>query len=91
MKSLEGYFDNLAAAAVNEKYVLGKLVANNAKLAAANKEVVTIVKKLSNEIKNLERETSRLKKTGGQGKRYPNFSPHCKNRGIMQMKHAFRL
>ena len=45
MKSLEGYFDNLAATAVNEKSVLEKLVANKSKLAAANKELVAIVKK----------------------------------------------
>ena len=44
MKALEGYFDNLAAAAVNNKSVLEQLVANNAKLAATNKELVTIVK-----------------------------------------------
>ena len=44
MKSLEGYFDNLADAAVNEKSVLEQLVANNATLAATNEELVTIVK-----------------------------------------------
>ena len=44
MKSLEGYFDNLAAAAVNKKLVLEKLVTNNTKLAAANENLVAIVK-----------------------------------------------
>ena len=53
MKSLELYFDNLAATAFNEKSVLEQLVANNTKLAATNEELVVIVKKLSNEIKNL--------------------------------------
>ena len=55
MKDLEGYFDNLAAAAVNNKSVLELLVANNAKLAATNNELFAIVKKLSNKIKILER------------------------------------
>ena len=45
MKDLEGYFDNLTAAATNKKLVLDQLVANNAKLAATNKYLVAIVKK----------------------------------------------
>ena len=44
MKALEGYFDNLAAAAVNEKSVLEQLVANNTKLAANNKSLVVVSK-----------------------------------------------
>ena len=32
MKDIERYFDNLAAAAINEKSVLEQLVANNAKI-----------------------------------------------------------
>ena len=63
-KALEGYFDNLADAAINKKSVLEKLVANNAKLAATNKDLVTTVKKLSNENKDLQRETYCLNKTG---------------------------
>ena len=77
MKVLKGYFDNLAAAAVKEKSVLEKLVANNTKLAATNENLFAIVKKLTNNIKYLERETSRLKK-GGQSKRYPTLCHHCK-------------
>ena len=50
MKALEGYFENLAATAVNEKSVLEKMVANNTKLAATNKDLVAIVKKLTNGI-----------------------------------------
>ena len=72
MKYLEGYFDNLAAAAVNEKSVLENLVANNTKLAATNKNVFAMVKKLTNDIKNLEQETSRLKK-GGQRRQEPTL------------------
>ena len=81
MEALEGYFENLAAAAVNEKSVLGQLVANNANIATTSKELVAIIKKLSNKITNLERETFRLKKTGGQGNREPTLFPHCKKEG----------
>ena len=42
MESLEGYFDNIPAATVNNKSVLDQLVANNAKLAATNEELVAI-------------------------------------------------
>ena len=45
MKSLEGYFYNLAA--VNRKSVLDQLVANKTKLAATNENLVAIVKKLT--------------------------------------------
>ena len=45
MKALELCLDNIAAAAINDKSVLDKLVANNAKLAATNEELVAIVKK----------------------------------------------
>ena len=62
MKALEGYFDNLAAAAVNKKSVLEQLVANNTKLALTNENLVAMVKELINGIKNLEQETSCLKK-----------------------------
>ena len=78
MKSLEGYFDNLAAAAVSEKSVLEQLVTNNAMLAATNDELVAIIKKLSNKINNLKRETSRLNKIGVQVKRDQTLCPHCK-------------
>ena len=78
MTDLEGYLDNLVTAAVNEKLLLDQLVAKNTKLAATNENLVAIVKKLTNEIKNLERETSRLKKTGGHGKRDPTLCSHCK-------------
>ena len=43
MKALEGYFNNLAAAAINKISVLEQLVTNNAKLAATNKDLVVIV------------------------------------------------
>ena len=62
MKTLKGYFNNLAAAAVNEKGVLKQLVLNNTTLATSNESLVTLVKKQSNNIKNLEREISRMKR-----------------------------
>ena len=55
LKALEGYFDNLAATSVNEKWVLQPLVLNNTTLATSNESLVALVKKLSGDIKNLER------------------------------------
>ena len=49
LKALEGYFDNLAAAATNEKIVLEQLVASNANLDATNEELVAVVKNLTKE------------------------------------------
>ena len=80
MKALEGYFDNLAAVAVNEKLVLEQLVANNTKLAASNESLVAMVKKLTEDIKNLEQDNSRLKK-GGQISRGLTACHHCKKDG----------
>ena len=64
MKSLEGYFDNLASVAVNKKSLLEHVVANSTKLAATNEDLVAIVKKFTNEINNIERGTYRLNITG---------------------------
>ena len=80
MKLFEGYFDNLATAAVNEKSVLDQLVENNTKLASTNENLLVIVKKLTNDIKYLERETSSFKK-GEQDKRDPTLCPRCKKEG----------
>ena len=44
MNSIEGYFDNLAAAAIMNKSVLDQLVAKNSKLAATNEDLVAMVK-----------------------------------------------
>ena len=70
LKTLKGYFDNLAAAAVNEKGVLQKLVLNNTTISTSNESLVALVKKLSNDIKNLEQTTSRMKKRSSQRKEY---------------------
>ena len=43
MKFLEGYFDNLVAAVVNEKSVLKQLVLNNTKIATSNESLVALV------------------------------------------------
>ena len=44
MKALEGYFNNLSAAAFKEKSVFEHMVANNTKIAANNKNLAAIVK-----------------------------------------------
>ena len=71
LKHLEGYFDNLAAAAVNKKGVLQQLVSNNTTLSTSNESLAAFVKNPSNGIKNLEREISLLEKgRSGQRKEY---------------------
>ena len=79
VKTLEGYFNNLAAAVVNEKYVLKKLVLNNTTLATSNESLVALVKKQHNKIKNLEWEISRMKKGGQSSARNPpTLCANCK-------------
>ena len=90
MKFLEGYFNNLASAAVNKKSVLEQLVENNTKLAATNENLVAIVKKLTNDINYLERETSRLKKDV-KGKRDLKLCPHFKKEGYHAANACFGL
>ena len=48
VKTIEGYFHNLAAATTNKKDVLKQLVLNNTTLAASNKSLVAFVKKHQN-------------------------------------------
>ena len=95
MKALEGYFDNLATAATNNKAVLEQLVAKNAKLAVTNEELVAIVKKMFNKIKDIQQETYPLKKTGGsgatQGKRDPTLFPHSKKEVYHSPDDCFEL
>ena len=55
VKNLEGYFNNLAAAATNETDVLKQLVLNNTTLATSNESLVALVKKNQNEIIHMER------------------------------------
>ena len=76
MKALEGYFNNLAAASVNEKGVLQQLVLNNTPLTTSNESLVALVKKLNGHIKNLESEIFRLKKGGQVSARNTTL---CKN------------
>ena len=45
VKTLEGYFDNLAAAATNQKDVLNQLVLNNTMLTNTNESRVSLANK----------------------------------------------
>ena len=81
MKALEGYFENLTSAGVNEKSVLGQLVANNTMLATNNESLVDMVKKLTRDIKNLEQDNSRLKKEGQVSGWGPTPCHHCNKEG----------
>ena len=78
LKTLEGYFDNLADDAVNEKGVLKQLMLNNTTLATSNKSLVSLIKKQSNDIKNQEREISCMKKGGQASARNTTLCANCK-------------
>ena len=47
IKALEGYFDTLAAAAVNEKSMLQQMVLNNNTLTTSNEILVDLVKNIN--------------------------------------------
>ena len=81
VKALEGNFDNLATAAVNEKSILEQLVLNNTKLAASNERLVALVKKLTGDIKNLELDNSQLKKGGQVSGQNTTLFHHSKKEG----------
>ena len=92
MKNLEGYLNNLAAAAVNEKYVLKQLVLNNTKLATSNESLVALVKKQNNDIKNLERELSHIKKGGqARARNPPTLCANYKKEGYHQPQDCYKL
>ena len=73
IKALEGYFDNLAAAAVNEKYVLQQLVLNNTTLATSNESLVDFVVKLTGDIKKPR--TRKLAPQEGRTVQQPEHNP----------------
>ena len=76
LKTLEGYFDNLASTTVRKKEVIQKLVLNNTTLFKSNESLVDLVKKLSNDIKNLDREISCMKKRGQVSVRNTTLCAH---------------
>ena len=91
LKTLEGYFDNLDAAAVNEQVFLKQLVLNNTTLATSNESLVALVKKQRNDIKNLEREISRMKKGVQASARNTTLCANCKKEGFRQPQDCFEL
>ena len=50
---MEGLFDNLAAAATNDKEFLSQLIDNNTKLVNTNEELSASVKNLTNKNRQL--------------------------------------
>ena len=60
VNTLEGYLNNLATAATNEKDLLNQLVLNNTTPTNSNESLVALVKKQANGLKNLERELARF-------------------------------
>ena len=91
LKTLERYFENLAAAAINEKGFLQQLVLNNTTLSTSNESLVALVKKLSNDIKKLEQEISRMKKGVQVSASNTTLCAHCKKEGFHQPQDCFEL
>ena len=91
LKTLEGYFDNLAAAEVNKQGVLNQLVLNKTTLATSNKSLVALVKNQSNDIKNLEREISRMKKGGQASASNTTLCANCKKEVFHQPQDCLEL
>ena len=58
---MEGFFDNLAATATNDKSVLAQLADKNKKLVNTNEELAASVKRLTNETKQLQQEINTLR------------------------------
>ena len=63
---IEGFFDNLASAATNDKAVLAQLDDKNTKLVNTNEELAASVKRLTNETKQLQQEINTLRRQEGR-------------------------
>ena len=59
---LDGYFDNLAAAATTEKALLAKLVESNAMLTTSNAQLSATVAKLNGKNRTLQKELNTLRR-----------------------------
>ena len=62
---MEGFFDNLAAAATNDKAVLAQITDNNTKLVNTNEELAASVKNLTNENRQLQQDINTLQRRVG--------------------------
>ena len=62
---MEGFFDNLAAAATNDKAVLAQLIENKTKLVNTNEELAASVKNLTNENRQLQKEINTIQRRVG--------------------------
>ena len=62
---MEGFFDNIAAAATNDKAVLSQLADNNTKLVNINEELSASVKNLTSENRQLQQEINTLRRRVG--------------------------
>ena len=58
---MEGFFNNLAAAATNDKAVLAQLTDNNTKLVNTNEELSASMKNLTNENRQMQQEINTLR------------------------------
>ena len=94
MKALEGYFNNLAAAAINKKSVLEHLLANNSKLAATNKDLVAMVKNCPTRLRISKEKPPASRKQAEAGHHKEIWTRPCaptvEGKGIMHLTHALK-
>ena len=90
IKALEGYFNNLAAAAVNGKGALQQLVLNNTTLTTSNESLLALVKKLNGDIKNLKREITASRRSDKSVQGTKHSAPISRRRDLTNPKHATR-
>ena len=57
---MEGFSNNLAAVATNDKAILAQLTYNNTKLVNTNEELSASMKKLTNENRQIQQEINTL-------------------------------
>ena len=92
MKALEGYFDKIDTAAINEKSVLKQLVAKNSKLAATNEDLVVMVKKCPTRLRISKEKPPASKKRAAAGHHKEigtrTCAPIVKRKGGMHLMHA---
>ena len=92
---LRYYFDNLAAAATTDKFVLDQLTSAIAMLTTINEALIATDAKLTAEVKILTKKLGRNTRSKtistASDKRIPRTCPHCKKEGFHKTDTCFEL
>ena len=88
IKALEGYFNNLAAAAINKKSVLQQLALNNTTLVTSNESLVALVKMLVGTSKTSKETTRASRRAGKSAARAQPSATIARNNSTINRNHA---